>query len=383
MGDREKNYPCPICIRGKYKENALIQHLIDKHPDYPASKNINTNYTFPRTCGVCSQKLSTPVAMMTHYSQYHTREYENLKTILGFDFANPNVEFDQSQPLDIIYNLPPIQVNIIRNDQDFFPKLSKYIENSPIMYSILQKSNLLIICSSIGINLMDLRTPNLGIFLTKICVNQVPIIAFLNPAEAEYLKQMNICLSTNILDDPFSCTKFPLFVRTFAPPISQNEDDMIDITKKILKTDLRKCLINIAIAYAYLSAVGYFPRVQNIQEQQKKARKETTVKCPCCDTSSMDMLSTYRHLFRMHQFPQSIMNQFKLADQPKGVFVCDKCHEKNIRNFDDLMVHVYNHHRCDLLQKTLIQMKLNPGYVKEYPELMLFLEKELENVKTC
>ena len=86
MCDIDKIFQCPICIKGKYKENSLIQHLIDKHPDFPASKKLRNEYQFPMVCSLCTQKITTPVAFMTHYKTYHPKEYITLKIDLGFDF---------------------------------------------------------------------------------------------------------------------------------------------------------------------------------------------------------------------------------------------------------------------------------------------------------
>lgn len=375
MNDDDKTFQCPICVKGKYKECSLIQHLIDKHPDFPASKKIRNEYHFPLSCPLCAQKITTPVAFMTHYKQYHQNEFRSLKIALGFDFENKDSIFKSSDQLDIIPNLSPTPVFILHDDDKLFQTLFNLTNKSPIMHSILKSSNILIICCISGIILLDLNTKGLNEYLQNYIKNQVPVIEFNTPNETHLLQtKYGISLPTNVKTDPFICQNYTKFVRAYGPCISSNEDVKIDITKNISKVDLRLSLMNIAIAYHYLISLQFFPVSSNTNSTQD------FIKCPCCDLTASNTVSLYRHLFRQHAFPAMIMNQYKMAEQPKGKFICESCHEQNLTSYDDLIIHVFENHRKELLLKTVNYIDTHPEISKNNPELDGFIKLEYKKI---
>lgn len=380
MNDNDKTYPCPICTKGKYKECPLIQHLIDKHPDFPASKKIRNEYQFPITCPLCAQKITTPIAFITHYKIYHPKEFVTLKIELGFDFDSDDSTFKSGESLLIVSKLSPTPIFILQNDEKLFQSLHQLINKSPIMHSILKPSNLLVICCIKGIILIDLNTSGLGAYFQKCVVNQQQIIEFNTPNDSLFLKEnYGIILTTNIVTDPFICQNYTLFVREYGPSISSNENKQIDITKTINKTDLKLNLINITLAYYYLISINYFPMNQTMNiEPQKKT--QNTFKCPCCDISASNIIFIYRHLFRLHPFPTLIMNQYKMPEQPKGKFICETCHEQNLSSFDDLIIHVFENHRKELLMKTISYMESHKEIRKNNPELETFIRNEYKKI---
>lgn len=381
MNEEEKTFQCPVCVKGKYKENSLIQHLIDKHPDFPASKKIRNEYQFPCTCPLCSQKITTPVALMTHYSVNHPRDFQSLKLLLGFDFYNTESTFNSSETLDIIPNLDPTPVYILPDNQQFFETLNRLISKSPIMHSTLTTSDILVVCCAEGIILMDLKTKNLGAYFNKYINGKVPIIEFNTPKESQnLLSNYNISIPTNVKTDPFICQNYTQFVRAYGPPISSGEEKKIDISKSISKIDLRLALINIAVAFYYLKSLGFFPNSQT-SKPASQTSNSTIIKCPCCDVTAAKIVQMYRHLFRQHPFPAMIMNQYKMADQPKGTFICEACHEQNIDNFDELIVHVYENHRKELLYKTLNYLRSHKEIPKQFPDLEKFIDSEYCKIK--
>ena len=380
MTDDEKTFQCPVCVKGKYKENSLIQHLIDKHPDYPASKKIKSDYKFPYSCPHCSQKITTPVALMTHYSVYHAREYQALKVLLGFDFYNTESTFKSSEALDIIPNLDPVKVYILKNGSNFWNDLNRLTSNSPLMHSTIKTSNIFVVCCIEGIILMDVMIQGLGEYFNQYAVGKVPIIEYNTPNESQTLySKYGISIPTNVKTDPFICQNYTQYVRAYGPPISTNEDKPIDINKNISKIDLRLALINIAIAYHYLRSLGFFPYTDS-SKQKHQEQSQNILKCPCCDVTASNIVSLYRHLYRQHPFPAMIMNQYKMADQPKGRFVCEECHEQDLQSFDELSIHVYNNHRPQLLKKTLVYIESHRDIQKQFPELENFIRSEYKTV---
>lgn len=378
MCEGNKTFQCPICVKGKYKESSLIQHLLDKHPDFPATKKIRNDYQFPMACPLCSQKIPTAVALMTHYKLYHLQEYQSLKILLGFDFLNVESKFNSSEKLDIIPNMDPISVYILQNDEKTFQVLNNLISKSPIMHSVLQTSDIMVIGCSKGIILIDLRIKGLGQFFDQCVKGKQPTIEFNTPKESQYLlSEFGISLPTNIKTDPFICQNYTQFVRAFGPKVSNDENVKIDINKSISRIDLRFALINIAIAYHYLIMIGFYPSCEKII---KKSNDENSIKCPCCDLIASNIVSIYRHLFRVHPFPAMIMNKYKMAEQSKGVFICDFCHETNLSNFDDLIIHVYQNHRCDLLKKTLDYIDAHQDIKEKTPDLEPFIRSEYKKI---
>lgn len=380
MNDDEKTFQCPVCVKGKYKENSLIQHLIDKHPDYPASKKIRNDYQFPFTCPLCSQKITTPVALMTHYNVYHPHEFQSLKILLGFDFFNPESTFESSEAIQIIPNLDPVHVYILPDNDQFYSKFHPLVANSPVMHSTLKSSNIFVLCCNAGIILMDIMTKGLGEYFRHYLIGKAPIIEFNTPNESKVLSGYGIEMKTNVMTDPFICQNYTQFVRAYGPPVSTNEDKQIDINKSISKIDLRLALINIAIAYHYLKTIGFFPPSDNKSQTASQTQTKSVLKCPCCEVTASNKISLYRHLFRQHPFPAMIMNQYKMADQPKGKFICEACHEDNLNSFDDLSIHVYNQHLKQLLDKTLRYIHGHKDIQRQLPDLEPFIQSEYKTV---
>ena len=248
------------------------------------------------------------------------------------------------------------------------------------MHSTLLSSNLLVVCCIKGIILIDLSTKGLGEYFQKYVKDQQPIINFNTPNDSQFLfSKYGISLPTNIVSDPFICQNYTKFVRSFGPSISESEKKQIDITKCILKNDLKLVLMNIAIAYYYLISVNFFPISSNTDKSSHKSIKES-FKCPCCDVKSPNIIFIYRHLFRQHPFPAMIMNQYKMPEQPKGKFVCEVCHEQNLSSFDDLSIHVYNNHKKELLMKTLAYIESHPEIKDNNPELESFIRSEYKDI---
>lgn len=365
--------PCPICMKGKYTENALIQHLLDKHPEFPGTRKLNSEYQFPTVCSLCGAKILTGVAMMTHYDFKHPDQYQQFKAHLGFDFKNPDSSFCSGDAIEILSKFPAIPVHFIQINQDMYTTINSLIKSSPILFATLQICQFLVMCCTQAILILDSKSPRLGEYIDQYINKKVPIISLTTPNETKTLADKNIHIATNISSSPFSCQEYIEFIREYGPPLTKFPPPKIDMTNLPSKNDIKEHLISIALAYFYLQDVKFFPQVK----ASKKAEAVGQFACPCCQVVTNNIVSLYRHLYRIHPMTSAIMNQYKLSNQPKGVFICDQCHFRDIHSFDDLIIHVFNEHREELLAKTLRQLESRIQDRKQNPQLYDFIQNEL------
>ena len=320
--------PCPYCSKTKYKEPvALLQHILDAHPDDEIPKRLQSRYKFPCKCEHCNCSMASAIALLGHYASLH-REAAN--KLYDFCFSN---------------TAPPAgggHVELISDrDIEGLTVAERCLDGETNVCLVPEQGQITIITGK-GI----CRFSTAGIHATNIynLLSVKDVIVYGSLASEDSIAQL-------LGKDPDT--------DLVSPYLFLSMDFITHVSVSTERDPYRKL-------QTYLISKEFFGHRPQRQ-------------CPMCDQEFDDMLGVYRCLFKKHTFPQYVMGQFKTDSHTKNDFVCSKCHI-SCGDYDGLIKHVYEQHKDILLSRVLKECdeKKDLDYAIA-TKLRSFIEREINS----
>ena len=301
--------PCPYCSKTKYKEPvALLQHILDAHPDEEIPKQLHSRYRFPCKCEHCNCSMQSAIALLGHYASVHREAADRLYDFL-FSNTAPRAGGDH--------------VEVITDRDTEGLQIAERVLEGEMSVCLVPEQGQTTIITGRGI----CRFTDAGIHaanIYNILKTKAHIIVF---GSIESQDSIAALLGKEAED----------FV---GPDWFLSMDFITHISVSVDRDPYR-------MLQTYLISKQFYGT-----GRQKFA-------CPVCNQEYEDRLGVYRCLFKKHPFPQYVMGQFKTDSHEKNKFICCKCHI-DAGDYDRLIQHVYDRHREVLINRVLKECNTKP-----------------------
>jgi hypothetical protein len=319
---------CPECSKSNFHDyGGLLQHLMSKHADSPSAVRLRGHYSYPRICDDCPAKIESAIAHVTHCAALH---HTTLARLVGLALA-ANVGTEPS-----IAGMAPIY-ELADSDETSLEVVRPLAQASRICYFPNAVMRSITLIAPTGIATFSLANAAIGAIQRLLW--PIPFVIFGD------ISAQDVILATN-----FGDSKIMFSAGVFA-------------TDKLITWVLgheTDCLAR--LLHGYLAHIGFFEDVPHFA-------------CCICLREFPTRVDVYRELYRAHSpFPAFIINRMKLPNTAFKSFVCIACREQ-CSSYDNLIIHVFEAHRRDLLEETQRDVKL--AGEQQAPALEAWVDAEI------
>jgi hypothetical protein len=299
MQAREIVPSCPVCGNNKLKSfQALLQHLVQSHPDGEEVQRMLRAFRYPHRCKDCLKLMDSLTAHILHAKSLHPESFTELVDLaMGKKTPDKGLVLGTQQRTETYYEEDPSRICL-------------YAVGEPPMVDLTLIS-------------MDgpMRVGNWDMLRETLRTGARLLIFGKAKARDWLLDSLSDVVNPDIIsNDVFTTVEF------------------LDAIRLSRRRDYAEILFD------YLSSIHFFETPAEVPEP--------TFVCPICRKEFMTEMDLYRCLFRTHTpFPHFVMNKHKASEALQGEFHCIRCGE-NAGSFDGLIQHVYRRHRRQLLEMT-------------------------------